>query len=70
MFHVVQVADVVVGIFHAGNGALCDIVVASSSGRVILLLSSISTLFLHIAHCDKGNEKFGVRKKIMSFMDF
>ena len=36
---------------------------ASSSGRVILLLSSISTLFLHIAHCDKGNEKFGGSQK-------
>ena len=39
------------------------LVSASSSGRVILLLSSISTLFLHIAHCDKGNEKFGGSQK-------
>ena len=45
------------------DGIYVILLSASSSGRVILLLSSISTLFLHIAHCDKGNEKFGGSQK-------
>lgn len=39
MLHVVQVADVVVGIFHAGNGALCDIVVCffQRQGHIVVI---------------------------------